>query len=166
MMNSIQAEIKAIQAQIAVLRQERTSLITEPIDLENASPEAIAAAYRRRAQEDLQRFAEVKGIDDAIAALEAQLAQKIDLASQLSQNESLEQRVAAGKRQALAQAERINQLADELAAELRSLKATADQLSPSYWQVYYKPLITGFRSISVPYVRTDSEVLSIVNRIV
>ncbi|WP_228054618.1 hypothetical protein [Gloeocapsopsis crepidinum] len=165
MMNDIQAEITAIQTQIEALRQERTSLTTDPIDLESASPEEIANAYRRRAKEDLQLFAEVKGIDDAIAALEAQLIQKIELASQ-PQNDSLEQRVVAGKRQALAQAERINQLAAELAAELQSLKATADELSPSYWQVYYKPLITGFRSISVPYVRTDSDVLTIVNRIV
>ncbi|MBE9189820.1 hypothetical protein IQ230_05485 [Gloeocapsopsis crepidinum LEGE 06123] len=164
-MNDIQAEITAIQTQIEALRQERTSLTTDPIDLESASPEEIANAYRRRAKEDLQLFAEVKGIDDAIAALEAQLIQKIELASQ-PQNDSLEQRVVAGKRQALAQAERINQLAAELAAELQSLKATADELSPSYWQVYYKPLITGFRSISVPYVRTDSDVLTIVNRIV
>jgi neutral trehalase len=165
MMNDIQAEITAIQTQIEALCQERTSLTTDPIDLESASPEEIANAYRRRAKQDLQLFAEVKGIDDAIAALEAQLAQKIELASQ-PQNNSLEQRVVAGKRQALAQAERINQLAAELAAELQSLKATADELSPSYWQVYYKPLITGFRSISVPYVRTDSDVLTIVNRIV
>ncbi|AFZ30254.1 hypothetical protein Glo7428_1698 [Gloeocapsa sp. PCC 7428] len=165
-MNDIQAEITALQAQIAALRQERTSLTTDPIDLENASPEAIAAAYRRRAREDLQLFAEVKGIDDAIAALESQLAQKIKLASQLSQNDSLAQRVAAGKQQAQAQAERINQLAAELADELRSLKAIADELSPSYWQVYYKPLITGFKSISVPYIRTDGDVLTIVNRIV
>ncbi|WNN89805.1 hypothetical protein [Gloeocapsopsis dulcis] len=165
MMNDIQAEITAIQTQIEALRQERTSLTTDPIDLESASPEEISDAYRRRAKEDLQLFAEVKGIDDAIAALEAQLAQKIELASQ-PQNDSLERRVAAGRRQAQAQAERINQLAAELAAELQSLKATADELSPSYWQVYYKPLITGFRSISVPYVRTDSDVLTIVNRIV
>ncbi|WP_236738927.1 hypothetical protein [Chroogloeocystis siderophila] len=165
MMNDIQAEITAIQTQIEALCQERTSLTTDPIDLESASPEEIANAYRRRAKQDLQLFAEVKGIDDAIAALEAQLAQKIELASQ-PQNNSLEQRVVAGKRQALAQAERINQLAAELAAELQSLKATADELSPGYWQVYYKPLITGFRSISVPYVRTDSDVLTIVNRIV
>ncbi|MUL37843.1 hypothetical protein BWI75_16295 [Gloeocapsopsis sp. AAB1 = 1H9] len=164
-MNDIQAEITAIQTQIEALRQERTSLTTDPIDLESASPEEISDAYRRRAKEDLQLFAEVKGIDDAIAALEAQLAQKIELASQ-PQNDSLERRVAAGRRQAQAQAERINQLAAELAAELQSLKATADELSPSYWQVYYKPLITGFRSISVPYVRTDSDVLTIVNRIV
>lgn len=165
-MNDIQAEITALQTQIAALRQERTSLTTDPIDLENASPEAIAAAYRRRAREDLQLFAEVKGIDDAIAALEAQLAQKIKLVSQLSQNDSLAQRVAAGRQQAQAQAERINQLAAELADELRSLKAIADELSPSYWQVYYKPLITGFKSISVPYIRTDGDVLTIVNRIV
>ncbi|MES1022100.1 hypothetical protein ABN584_04240 [Gloeocapsa sp. BRSZ] len=165
-MNDIQAEITALQTQIAALRQERTSLTTDPIDLENASPEAIAAAYRRRAREDLQLFAEVKGIDDAIVALEAQLAQKIKLVSQLSQNDSLAQRVAAGRQQAQAQAERINQLAAELADELRSLKAIADELSPSYWQVYYKPLITGFKSISVPYIRTDGDVLTIVNRIV
>jgi len=35
-----------------------------------------------------------------------------------------------------------------------------------YWQVYYKPFITGFKTISVPFVRSDGEVWMIVNRIV
>ena len=54
------------------------------------------------------------------------------------------------KKVAQVHAERINELAGELAKEIRLLKACADQLSPMYWQVYYKPFITGFKTISVP----------------
>ncbi len=80
----------------------------------------------------------------------------------LEQEEQLEE----AKNQAKVHAERINQLAEELAAEVRLLKATADYLSPIYWRVYYKPFINGFKTISVPYVRADGEVWTIVNRIV
>jgi hypothetical protein len=51
-------------------------------------------------------------------------------------------------------AERINQLAGQLAAEIRFFKACADRISPMYWQVYYKPFITGFKTISVPHFRS------------
>ena len=63
-------------------------------------------------------------------------------------------------------AERINQLAAQLATEINSLKTCADNLTPLYWQLYYKPFITGFKTISVPHVRSDGEVWTIVNRIV
>ena len=55
-------------------------------------------------------------------------------------------------------AERINQLALVLAEELQTLKSAADRLSPKYWQVYYKPFIAGFKTISVPHVRSDGDV--------
>lgn len=63
-------------------------------------------------------------------------------------------------------AEKINQMAVELAQEVQSLRAIANQISPIYWQLHYKPFITGFKSISVPHVRSDSDVWSIVNRLV
>jgi hypothetical protein len=78
----------------------------------------------------------------------------------------MEQQVEEGRALAHGHAERINELAAELAAEVKGLKAIADQISPSYWQVYYKPFITGFKSISVPYVRSDGDVWTIVNRVV
>ena len=80
-------------------------------------------------------------------------------------SEQIEQ-LEAAKSQAKTHAERINQLAAELATEIHNLKTCADNLTPLYWQVYYKPFITGFKTISVPYVRSDGEVWTIVNQIV
>ena len=76
------------------------------------------------------------------------------------------QQVEEGRKDAMIHAERINELAQELADELQALKDIADTISPSYWQVYYKPFITGFTNISVPHVRSDGDVWTVFNRIV
>jgi septal ring factor EnvC (AmiA/AmiB activator) len=169
-MQQIQSEIAAIQSQIQVLQQERATLTTNNvISSENNSPSAIVEAYRRQARENPQLSAELKGIDDAIAALTVQLQHK---QAQLTRQQVapkqliLQQQLEAAKQEAQVHAQRINELAAELAAEIRLLKASADQLSPLYWQVYYKPFITGFKTISVPHVRSDGQVWTIVNRIV
>ncbi|WP_138497692.1 hypothetical protein [Nostoc sp. PA-18-2419] len=168
-MDQIQVEIAALKSQIQVLQQERAALTINNIIDENDSPLAIVEAYRSQARENPQLSAELKGIDDAVAALELQLQQKQGQlarweieSKQLTQQQQLEE----AKKVAQVHAQRINQLAAELATEIRLLKACADQLSPIYWQVYYKPFITGFKTISVPYVRSDGEVWTIVNRIV
>ncbi len=165
----IQAEIAAIRAQIEALQKEGASLTVNVTLPESDSPQAIAQAYRRYARENPQLVAELKGIDDAIAALKAQLTEKQTQlkrwqtqAKRISQQEQLEE----ARKIAQVHADRINQLAGELAAEIRCLKACADELSPLYWQVYYKPFITGFKTISVPHVRSDGDVWTIVNRIV
>lgn len=168
-MDQIHAEIEAIHAQIEVLRQERASLKVESVAPENDSPQAIVEAYRRHARETSHISAEVKGIDDAIAALEAQLHQKqaeLDLSPMQRQQYTLQQQVEAGRQQAQVHAERINKLAVELAEEVRALKAIADDLSPSYWRLHDKPFINGFGKISVPQVRYDTAVWTIANRVV
>lgn len=169
-MQHIQAEIAVISSQIEALRQERALLIVERVVLpKDKSPQAIAEAYRRHARETAQLSAEVKGIDDAIAALAVELNQKQSELAGLqieSKQKSIEQQVEEDRNRAKVHAERINQLAAELAEELRALKAAADELSPRYWQVYYKPFITGFQTITVPHVRSDGDVWTIVNRVV
>lgn len=172
-MQDVRAEIAVIRSQINQLRREGASLAVNitPSEDDDNSPQAIAEAYRRQARENPQLFAELKGIDEAIAALEFQLAEK---QNQLKKSrsgyttrlsEQIEQ-LEEAKTQAKAHAERINQLASELATEVNSLKTCADNLTPLYWQVYYKPFITGFKTISVPYVRSDGEVWTIVNRVI
>ncbi|MFN6538959.1 MAG: hypothetical protein RM021_021755 [Nostoc sp. EkiNYC01] len=169
-MDQIQTEITALKSQIQALQQERAALTINNVILgENDSPLAMVDAYRRHARENPQLSAELKGIDDAVAALELQVQQKqAQLArwqiesKQLTQQQQLEE----AKKLAQVHAERVNQLAAELATEIRLLKRCADELSPIYWQVYYKPFITGFKTISVPHVRSDGEVWTIVNRIV
>ncbi|OKH16822.1 hypothetical protein NIES592_03700 [Fischerella major NIES-592] len=168
-MEQILAEVAALRSQIEVLREERASLTVTVTPPKNDSPQAITEAYRRYARENAQLVAELKGIDDAIAALEDQLVQK---QAQLQQWQiqakqlSLQEQLDEARKIAQVHAQRINELAAELAIEIRSLKACADELSPLYWQVYYKPFITGFKTISVPHVRSDGDVWTIVNRIV
>jgi chromosome segregation ATPase len=164
--DKLQTDIEAICSQIEALRRERQQLSTASIAPAGDSPQAIADAYRRHARETAQVSAEVKGIDDAIAALSAQLSQKQQQSVKLQRISPMEEQVEEGRALAKEHAERINELAAELAAEVKGLKAIADQISPSYWQVYYKPFITGFKSISVPYVRSDGDVWTIVNRVV
>ncbi|MEG3924101.1 hypothetical protein [Microcoleus sp. D3_18a_C4] len=165
-MDKLQTDIEAIYSQIEELRLERQQLSIADVVPAGDSPQAIADAYRRHARETAQVSAEVKGIDDAIAALSAQLGQKQQQSVKLQRITPMEEQVEEGRLLAQGHAERINELAAQLAAEVKGLKAIADQISPSYWQVYYKPFITGFKSISVPYVRSDGDVWTIVNRVV
>ena len=70
----IQAEIAAIRSQIGALQQERATLtINDVVMCEDSSPLAIAEAYRHHARETAQISTEIKGIDDAITALKAEL---------------------------------------------------------------------------------------------
>jgi len=165
-MDKLQAEIDAICVQIEALQREREQLSIGAAAPDGSSPQAIADAYRRHARETAQVSAEVKGIDDAIAALSVQLSHKQRESRHLQKLSPGEQEVEDGRARAREHAERINELAAELAGEVKELKAIADRISPSYWQVYYKPFITGFKSISVPYVRSDGDVWTIVNRVV
>ena len=170
-MEKIQSEIAALQSQIQELQQERAALTNHhPESSGNDSPLAIVEAYRRQARENVQLSAELKGIDDALGFLEKQIQQRkahlnryLPMSIRISQQE---EQLEEARKIAQIHAERINELAGELAKEIKLLKTCADELSPMYWQVYYKPFITGFKTISVPYVRSDCEVWTIVNRIV
>jgi predicted nucleic acid-binding Zn-ribbon protein len=168
-MEQIQSEIAALKSHIQVLQQERAALtINNEISGDN-TPSAIVEAYRRKARENAQLSVELKGIDDAIAALTTQIQHKQTQLTrwEVESNElTIHQQLEEAKKVAQVHAERVNELAAELASEIRQLKSSANYLSPLYWQVYYKPFITGFKTISVPYVRSDGEVWTIVNRIV
>ncbi|MBD2314798.1 hypothetical protein H6G20_24315 [Desertifilum sp. FACHB-1129] len=169
MTEQLQAEIEAIRSQIQALQQERQQIGVDEVTPENDSPEAIASAHRRYAREKAQVSVELRGIDDAIAALVNQLQQKQSELAQVanySPRLQIQQQVEIAQMQAQAHAERINQLADELVKELQALKALTYDLSPMYWQVYNKPFLTGFQSTSVPYVRSDGEVWRVAKRVV
>lgn len=171
-MEKLQSEIKELKSQIQALRQERAALTNniKPESTNNDSALTTVEAYRRQARENPQITAELKGIDDAIAFLEKQKRRKeAYLFDSLPYSQRLakqKQELEEGKRFAEIHAQRVNELARELAQEVKLLKARADELSPMYWQVYNKPFITGFKTISVPYVHSDGEVWRIVNRIV
>lgn len=159
-------EILAILSQIEDLQRERTTLAIDELSLEDESPEAIAMAYRRAARETAAVAVEVKGIDDAIAALHRKLSQKQMELKRQGDRHPIAAQVEESRECARVHAQRINELANELSEEVKALKAIADEISTSYWQVYYKPFITGFTSISVPHVRSDGDVWMIINRVI
>jgi septal ring factor EnvC (AmiA/AmiB activator) len=168
-MEKIQAEIVALQVRIGALRDERAAMAPVTLSESDDSLQDVVELLRQQARENPELAAEIKGIDDAIAALEGKLKQKKGQLQRLPpkvQRALQEEQLEIARNQAKIHAQRINELAGELTLELRELKACADELSPLYWQVYYKPFITGFKTISVPYVRSDGEVWTIVNRIV
>jgi chromosome segregation ATPase len=168
-MEKLQAEIVALQIQIDALREERAALTPVTLSESDDSLQNVVELLRQQARENPELAAEIKGIDDAISVLEAKLRQKKAQLQRLPpkvQRALQQEQLEIARNQAKIHAERINDLAAELAEEIRELKACADELSPLYWQVYYKPFITGFKTISVPYVRSDGEVWTIVNRIV
>jgi chromosome segregation ATPase len=166
MIDSRKNEIAAILSQIENLQRERANLATDLLCLEDESPEAIAVAYRQQARETAAVAVEVKGIDDAIAALKRKLSQKQSELKRRDGQNPLAVQVEESRELARVHAQRINELANELSEEVKALKAIADDISPSYWQVYYKPFITGFTSISVPHVRSDGDVWMIINRVI
>lgn len=169
MIEQLQAEIEAIRIQIQSLQQERQQINVDDLVMEDTSPEAIAIAHRRYAREKAQVSVELKGIDNAIAALASQLQEKQVALAQLANyppRQQIEQRVEVAQLQAQAHAERINQLSDELIQELQALKVLAYDLSPVYWQFYNRPFLTGFQSTAVPYVCAEGEVWRVVKRVV
>ena len=172
MIEQIQTEINAIRAQIDALNKEKSNLSVE-LDIIDDSPEGVVNAYRRRASENIENAAHMKGIDDALAALKVMLEKKqsqlkhlTSLEPQTSSIQKIEDQIELTKKQAKIHAERVNSLAEELKQEVRLLKSCADKISPLYWRIYYKPFITGFKSISVPHVRSDREVWKIFNHTV
>ena len=169
-MDKIRAEIQELNLQIQALQQERAALTQNNMESSGDSTLAIVETYRRQARENVQLSAELKGIDDALGFLEKQIQQRkahlnryLPMSIRISQQQ---EQLEEARKIAQIHAERVNELAAELAKEIKLLKTCADELSPMYWQVYYKPFITGFKTISVPYVRSDCEVWTIVNRIV
>ncbi|PPJ62753.1 hypothetical protein [Cuspidothrix issatschenkoi] len=169
-MDKIRAEIQELNLQIQALQQERAALTQNNMESSGDSTLAIVETYRRQARENVQLSAELKGIDDALCFLEKQIQQRkahlnryLPMSIRISQQQ---EQLEEARKIAQVHAERVNELAGELAKEIKLLKTCADELSPMYWQVYYKPFITGFKTISVPYVRSDCEVWTIVNRIV
>lgn len=169
MTQDLQDQIFSLQQTIQSLEQERRDLAMHPLlPPEDAPPAVIVEAYRAQARASAEQAAEIKGIDDAIAALQLQLRQKRALVGHYRehQRDPLREEIEQAKAKAEHYAERINELSGELIVEVRALKVIADQLSPLYWQYEGKPFITGFKRVTVPHVRSDGAVWNVVNRVV
>lgn len=168
-MPSPQTEIQELRDYIRSLQAERATLCKAIAPVQASDrPEDIVQACRDRARLTIEQSAELQGIDDAIAALEVQLLEKQAglLAIADSREDQIRHEIEQGKLEAQRHAERINEIAIELAQEVRALRDIADRLSPLYWDIEGRPFITGFKRVTVPQVRSDRRVWTVVNRVI
>jgi len=166
----LQAEITALQAEIPPLQGERDELHKQRSSFRVAvafpkdnSPEALAEFHQRNASAAASWLEQLKKIDKAIQALETQLQQKQALLGHKqahldklrSQQEwlELERRVQVGGKRLQSQAQKINQLAAQLEAEIQTFRGIYEEVNPSYCQWLQKPAtIVEFSATAIPHV--------------
>jgi chromosome segregation ATPase len=145
----LQTEVRTMQAEIATLQESREKLYKQRSSCrvtvsfpKNNTPEAIAEFHRQNAAFGEQWLQQLEEIDREIRTLEKQLQQKqvlfeykqAEMDKMLAQQhwQDIENKVQTGEKHLEAQARRINQIAAQLEAEIRTFKALSDEFTPSY----------------------------------
>ncbi len=147
---SLQAEIEAIETELVKLRTERSPL-EQPSLAPVGGPEQIATAAKAAAVSLAERKPQLDGIDHAIALLEQQLLPKQRLLAQLNAQAEMEQeQLERAERLKVAQAkiqDRVKKIYD-LSAQLETafweLKSLHREFNSDYRGAQEKPAGTGF----------------------
>jgi len=164
----LQTEVRTLQAEIVTLRESREKLYKQRslcrvavIFPKNNTPEAIAEFHQQNAAFGEQWLQQLEEIDREIRTLEKQLPQKQLLMEdkqaeieklQAEQHwQEIENKIQNGEERLQAQTRRINQIAAQLEAEIRTLKALSDEFSPSYAEWFQQPTqIVNFSAKTIP----------------
>lgn len=160
----LSAELKALEASREVLHQERVSfqaVVSFPAD---SSPKALAEFQQQQAVlaakrvERLQEIArEIRALDLQIQQKQAILGSKQAVLDQLL-HQQLEERLLVEGQRLQVQADKINQFAAQLEAELRVLKAMYEEINPLYCQWLQQPShIIKFSAKTIPHVFLRSD---------
>lgn len=159
--NALQAEVDALETEADKLRQKRSSFRVAVSFPKDNSPEALAEFQQQNARETAKWAEELQEINQALNSLEVRLAQKqAELAPKQAQLQwqELEEGVQIGGKQLQDQVQKINQLSEQLAAEIIALKQIYQKVNPMYCQWLQKPVETvEFRAVTIPYVFADGE---------
>jgi chromosome segregation ATPase len=178
----LQTEVRALQAEVAILQESREKLCVQRSECrvavsfpKNNSPEAIAEFHQQNAAFGEQWLQQIQEIDRETKIIEKQLQQKQDvlnykqgeldklLAGQHWQE--VENHVQTGEKRLQAQARRVNQAAAQLEAEIQALKALYDELNPSYSEWFQQPTqIVEFSATTIPYAFPGSSGLILGNK--
>jgi len=167
---SLQAEIKAIETELVKLRTERSQL-EQPSLAPVGGPEQIATAAKAAAVSLAERKPQLDGIDHAIALLEQQLLPKQRLLAQLEVQAKMEQdqleraeRLKVAQAKIQAEVEKIKDLSALLEAAYWNLKGLSQEFNSDYRTAQQKPDGLGsgwilqdliaFNSVQVPEVVT------------
>ncbi|MGK7920192.1 MAG: hypothetical protein AB4080_09345 [Trichodesmium sp.] len=153
---TLQTEINVLQAQIDQLHQKRSSFQINVSFPKDNTPEAVAEFRQKNAEETANWQAQMQEINQSLKVLEAQLNQKkTTLQPKKSRLEWLElqQQVYEGGKLLQEQVKKVNEKANQLEAEIQSLKQIYQELNPLYCQwVQNSANIVDFQATTIPYV--------------
>jgi chromosome segregation ATPase len=170
MLPELQAEVRTLQAEITTLQKSREKLYKQRSSCrvavsfpKNNTPEAIAEFHQQTTAFGEQWLQQLEEIDRETRTMEKQLQQKesvlnykqAEMEKMLAGQhwQEIEHKIQAGEKHLQVQIHRINQIAMQLEAEIRSLKALSDEFSPSYAEWFQQPTqVVEFSVKTIPQV--------------
>ena len=154
--DTLQTEIDALQAEVYTLRQKRSSFQINVSFPKDNTPEALAEFRQKNTEEAAKWQAEIQEINQALKVLEVQLNQKkTTLQPKKSRLEwhQLQEQVYQGGKLLQEQVKKVNEKANQLEAEIQTLKQIYQELNPLYCEwVENAANIVDFQATTIPYV--------------
>jgi hypothetical protein len=139
----LKQEIQNYEIELKKLRSELNAFnAIAPPQPESNHPGDIAKAFRAAAVATAQKLTDTQGLKNAIAALEAQLAQKRSQFQELDKQQQHQERlkrIEVGKAEAKSLGDEINSLVSQLESKISELKTICHRYEPDYRVLNSKP---------------------------
>ncbi len=154
--DTLHTKIDTLQAEIDTLYQKRSSFQINVSFPKDNTPEALAEFRQKNTEEAAKWQGEIQEINQSLKVLEAQLNQKkTTLQQKKSRLEWLElqQQVYEGGKLLQEQVKKVNETANQLEAEIQTLRQIYQELNPLYCEWVQNPAnIVDFKAKTIPYV--------------
>ncbi|MCL2934143.1 MAG: hypothetical protein MGG11_18445 [Trichodesmium sp. MAG_R03] len=154
--DTLHREIDSLQGKIETLSQKRSSFQVNVSFPRDNTPEVLAEFRKKNTEEAAKWQVEIQEINQSLKASEAQLNhKKTTLEEKKSRLQWLElqQQVYEGGRNLQEQVQKVNEKANQLEAEIQTLKQIYQQFNPLYCEwVQNQVKIVKFKAKTIPYV--------------
>lgn len=160
--DSLQQEVNNLTSEIATLQKDRSTFQININFLTDHSPETLQTFQQAHAQQREDWAEYLREIKQALAKYQQELDRKQSVLNEKREIldwEKLDHEVKTGAKALQDQANKVNQLAQQLENELQIFKSLARQFNPVYSQWLNAPAanIIHFRATTVPTVIIQSE---------
>lgn len=159
--DSLQKEVNDLTSEITALQKDRATFQINITFLSDHSPETLQEFQQAHAQQKEDWAEYLREMKQALAKYQQELDRKQSVLSEKQEIldwEKLDHQVKTGGKALQEQANKINQLAQQLESELQTLKSLAGQFNPVYSQWLNAPAnIMQFRATTIPNVIIQSE---------
>ncbi|MDJ0556626.1 MAG: hypothetical protein QNJ68_19735 [Microcoleaceae cyanobacterium MO_207.B10] len=154
--NALETEVNVLQTKVDELRHQRSSFKINVSFPKDNTPKALAEFCQKNSEETAKWQAEMQEINQSLKVLEAQLNQKKTLLGQKKSRlewRELQEQVYLGGKRLQEQVQKVNKQANQLEAEIQSLKTIYQELNPLYCEwVQNAANIVDFKAKTIPYV--------------